>query len=100
MAGVINPICYRTWTEGVDANTLSTGAILCGYNCSNVPDDFCIITTMGTGDRVQFAISTQNSTTYVRSYSGTWKPWSRCDNFGYNTLADLATALKPLLELS
>lgn len=27
----------------------------------------------------------------------TWTPWIRLDNFGYNSLAELAAALKPLM---
>lgn len=35
---------------------------------------------------------------YVRLFNGTeWASWSRGDNFGYNTLEELAAALKPLL---
>ena len=35
---------------------------------------------------------------YVRLFNGTgWASWSRGDNFGYNTLAELAAALKPLM---
>lgn len=26
-----------------------------------------------------------------------WSEWTRCDNFGYNTLGELAAALKPLM---
>ena len=41
-----------------------------------------------------------NQAVMVRHYSsGEWTAWSRTDNFGYNTLDELAAALKPLLGL-
>ena len=51
----------------------------------------CINTTKPEGDRY-----------FVRRCiaDGTWTNWQRIDNFGYNSLAELATALKPLLGLS
>lgn len=47
---------------------------------------------------VQLA-SMANRTMYVRFKwnSTAWAPWQRIDNFGYNSLAELAAALKPLM---
>ena len=51
----------------------------------------------------QIFISSNHGELWVRGgyfNSKSYPPWYRAENFGYNTLADLATALKPLLGLS
>ena len=96
MAGVINPVCYLSW-KVIDADTLTTGVVYAATGSTNVPDDYCIITTYGTTDRVQIAVSRKTNATYSRvEIPGAWV---RTDNFGYNTLDELAAALKPKLGL-
>ena len=42
-----------------------------------------------------------NQAVMVRHYSsGEWTAWTRADNFGYNSLEEMANALKLLLGLS
>ena len=41
-----------------------------------------------------------SSKVYYRVFSSQWTSWMRIDNFGYNSLEDMANALKPLLGLS
>lgn len=57
----------------------------------------------GIGDAITQVLSLQEyekSYTYYRAYwDGAWRDWARLDNFGYNTLEELAAALKPLLGL-
>ena len=49
----------------------------------------------------QILSSVTDNTYYIRYRTDTyWGGWKRIDNFGYNSLAELATALKPLLGLS
>lgn len=48
----------------------------------------------------QTASRFDNNARYIRSLhpnTNKWTPWYRIDNFGYNTLEELAAALKPLL---
>lgn len=72
MAEVIRPITYSGW-KIVDANTLTTGAVYAGDNSTNVPAEYCMILTLGTGDRAQLAISRSNGKVYTRTaIPGEW----------------------------
>lgn len=74
MAEQINPICHREWNNGIDADTLVTGTIYCGNDCTNVPDKYCMIFTMGSGERAQIAISRDTGKVYVRVViPGSWR---------------------------
>lgn len=53
------------------------------------------------GYKIQTRSNDDGTVLEYRTKNGTsWSAWSRIDNFGYNSLAELATALKPLLGLS
>lgn len=49
---------------------------------------------------IQIITSNQGSVLFRSKRYGTWTSPTRIDNFGYNTLEELASALKPLLGLS
>lgn len=52
------------------------------------------------GSGYQLFFYADTTVVYYRHKWNRWSDWIRIDNFGYRTLADLATALKPLLGLS
>ena len=110
---------------GVMGNPLATKSnVVGGTNFNDVTDNgvYSIFDNegcngpMGTGIRVILSVVKTSIGTirqdvarwdakgvYTRSYhinTSSWQSWQRLDNFGYNTLDDLATALKPLLGLS
>lgn len=75
MAGLLgNPISSYGWTNGVDANNLTSGIIYTGNNCVNNPSDHCLIFTMGFGDRAQIAIPYGGDALFFRStVPGDWR---------------------------
>lgn len=82
MAGIINPLTYKGWSV-VDADKLKTGVVYAGDNSTNVPDQYCIIYTAGTGDRAQFAISRTSGKTYTRviipgNWNELWFSTNKC----------------------
>ena len=87
---------------GNDANYLTTtGDYLVSNVTANIPiEKWGTIKVSGNGfDLSQMFISINGGETFIRSKAnGTeFCSWQRIDNFGYNTLEELATALKPLL---
>ena len=103
MKGVIN----SDWVDNVDVNEIKTPKVFTTRgNATNTPNDsnwWIIEVTQGirhnTTVVVQKAVQFYNpSNYYVRTYSGDrWNDWMLCGNFGYNTLEELAAALKPLM---
>ena len=75
VAGLMgNLLTYTGWTNSVDADTLKTGAIYMGEGCINVPAQYCMILTLGTGDRTQIAISRATGRIFYRTaIPGGWK---------------------------
>ena len=78
-------------------------------NSSNSPDDskwwYVEVSNYVREDNryiSQKATGASSNIMYIRNKqsNGAWSFWARLDNFGYNSLAELATALKPLLGLS
>ena len=91
------------WAENVDADNVVVNAFVA--NCTNLPNGHTVgylevMWSQATTAKIQiFQPSNRNIERYVRySDGGTYTAWSRLDNFGYNTLAELAAALKPLMQ--
>ena len=83
-------------------NLLATGDFLVSDITENIPpiNKWGTIKVSGNGlDCSQLFISINGGEAFVRSKAnGTnFTAWSRIDNFGYNTLKELAAALKPLM---
>ena len=107
MAGVLgNPLGYKglVTISNIDS-TLSAGYyntnVTLTVGTSSVP----AYGTMLVLESNQYVTQTcyVSGKTFYRRYDKNMKAfdsWQVIDNFGYNTLADLATALKPLLGLS
>lgn len=88
-----------------DASTVKTsGDYIFASSASNIPvAKWGIMKVSGDGKDVSQTFNTIGTTeVYVRSTDseGGWTKWQRIDNFGYNSLEELTTALKPLLGLS
>ena len=110
MAGVLGFAKTKTWDEPTTDCNLALQQTI--YNVrdttSNLPDGFDQIGLLRVvtdyGKYVVHQILTDNlghCFCRVSNNSGkSWQSWQRLDNFGYNTLAELANALKPLLGLS
>ena len=75
-------------------------------NSSNSPDNskwwYVEVSNYVRGDNryiSQKATGANSNITYIRNKqsNGIWSSWARLDNFGCNTLEELAAVLKPLL---
>ena len=94
-------------TAAVDFNQIVTPGVYYfirgNYTHSNTPPESTggILRVYGGSSYSVQEYSNYGRTSYSRiKWGETWYDWQRIDNFGYNTLANLATALKPLLGLS
>lgn len=56
-----------------------------------------IVNQFVSGSGYQLFFYADTATVYYRHKWNRWSDWIRIDNFGYNTLEELAAALKPLL---
>ena len=93
------------YADGVDANTIDYSCYI--ENGINLPTGYTkgfiiVSVTAASGalvQRFQGGIGSDN-VEYIRSgtSSGSFTDWMRTDNFGYNTLDELAAALKPLMQ--
>ena len=95
MAGVINPVSYKSLAPGTDLNTsINAGIYKLSGGYSNAPfsQTWGWLDVRPTGDgrtsQMIYDLSGSKSGIYFReTYDGTWK---RIDNFGYNSLKELA----------
>lgn len=97
MAGVINPMIWLGQTEDLDSITKSGFGYFTG-----TPNGFFtnVQHPTASGYKIQTRSNDNGTVLEYRTKNGTsWSAWSRIDNFGYNTLEELAAALKPLLGL-
>ena len=112
MAGLMgNPVGSKGIIRDVDLNELINNGI---YTCYTSISDFQTnlhypaeqrywLVTVETDQTWKKQTATYlTGATFVRFKDGEydWSSWKRIDNFGHNTLAELAEALKPLLGLS
>lgn len=83
-----------------------TEAVMVGFNAesdpevSNHPCEVGTLIVFPSSNKkygVVQVVTSNTGQTYARSRWGSWAPWQRLDNFGYNTLEELAAALKPLM---
>lgn len=108
VAGVIGSYNYKGFYDSNLDNLKVQGFYNLTENVTNVPSEysgyknasFVLVFMYSDTQGQQTFLGRQGSVFHRTLYNGNWSAWSRIDNFGYNTLADLATALKPLLELS
>ena len=106
MAGVMgNPLVFKSVLPSNNADEIKeNGWYECLNMVENMPEVWCylFVYKMSTYNFIiQHAINNESGGYYFRKcYGGTWQPWQRIDNFGYNSLEELASALKPLLGLS
>ena len=109
MADVLgNPIGYKSQANTDLNETTQVGVYrLAGTSYTNSPSSILygilMVLRDSTSYGVQICFNNYKGETYVRGFvfaDGTFYDWIRIDNFGYNTLSDLANALKPLLGLS
>jgi hypothetical protein len=83
-----------------DCNDLGPGVVY-AIAATHAPTNYCYILTLGgsSNDRVQYAAKIGESYMWVRNKSnGIWSDWVRCDNFGCNSLSDLASALGGIVK--
>ena len=111
MAGVLgNPVGTRTSSiSDTSYNDVIQNGIYTIYNQDGLDGPVkesirlhLVVERAGDGIISQTASRFDNNACYVRSLhpnTNKWTPWYRIDNFGYNTLEELAAALKPLLGL-
>lgn len=101
-------LAYRDGTVYSDANDIVKPGIyrINGYLAKNIPDSygllsvFCSIST-GNETVTQLFVNSNNAV-FSRckwTLASAWSDWSRIDNFGYNTLADLSSAVAGLFQL-
>ena len=106
MAGVIG---YGFKYRGVitDANSATEAGIYkVDRNGSNVPSEVASVanyitvepTDVGYFQTLRPYDNSKNSAYYRHIYGSTFGEWQRLDNFGYNTLADLATGVTGLIN--
>lgn len=67
---------------------------------STVPlSDWGTVISYRDGMVQEFHPTNNHSMMFIRVRLSTgWRPWQRLDNFGCNTLEELASALKPLMQ--
>lgn len=96
-----NPLAYHPRLKmGDDLNNVKSGMYYTGgmenpKNCPAVYNN-CIIqyNNSFSGGRSQILFSTDARQTFVRTFNSVeWAPWTRIDNFGYNTLAELSSGV-------
>ena len=68
---------YKSYTNNVDANTLTEGIIHCSTG-TNLPGSYCGILTMAnSGDGIQIALVILGNKLYTRTKSGgIWSAWA------------------------
>lgn len=102
MSGLMgNPLGYQPrLTAADDLNNVKSGMYYTGgtENPKNCPDVYnnCIIqyNNSFSGGRSQILFSTDARQTFVRTFNSVeWAPWTRIDNFGYNSLAELSSGV-------
>lgn len=91
----------------VDVDTVLTEgkwSFVSGQNY-NLPIDYGVLHCLEVGGGYPFMQIVYPRASYegfwLRTYSQEsrkWNNWRRLDNFGYNTLEELAAALKPLIQ--
>ena len=100
VAGKIGSYKYNGNLTDADTAT-ETGVYRIYGKINNAPLSYGVLSVDNTGTYIQQIASASgidNPTVYLRTRnSDTWSAWQRIDNFGYNTLEDLAAALKPLM---
>ena len=100
VAGMIGS--YKNNGVLTDADTATETGVYRIYgkvNCA--PLSYGVLSVDNTGTYIQQIASASgvgNPPVYLRTRnSDSWSAWQRIDNFGCNTLEELAAALKPLL---
>ena len=93
-----------SFASDVDADNVVANTFVA--SCTNLPKGHTVgflevMWSPATSAKFQiFQPTNRNTERYMRySDGGTYTAWSRLDNFGCNTLEELASALKPLLGL-
>ena len=105
MAGLLgNPIGGKGEYKGSADELNVSGVYACEGEVTNIPsiNGYLIHynTMRNSMPCSQRYIDWKTNETWVRAKSNSgWSPWQRLDNFGYNTLEELASALKPILGL-
>ena len=91
-----------SFASDVDADNVVANTFV--SNCTNLPNGHTagyleVMWSQATSGKFQIFQPTNRKIERYMRYSdgGSYTAWSRLDNFGYNTLEELATALKPLL---
>ena len=97
MAGLMgNPIAYKGTINMAQADSLTDTGIyfINGTSSSNaLTNDGTLVMFKGHNYTQTFYSSSNPIAAYIRRRVGTtgdWTPWQRIDNFGYNSLAELA----------
>ena len=93
---------YKNNGDLTDADTATeTGVYRIYGKVNSAPLSYGVLSVDNTGTYIQQIASTSGVDkpfVYLRSRNReSWSDWSRIDNFGYDTLEDLAAALKPLM---
>ena len=109
VAGFLPIVKNTTLTSGDFNEIIDNGTYIMGVATSNFKNAPAVSSLEGIlfvkvsfqEHLMQLYADIQGGTYHFRScYGNYWRPWQRIDNFGYNSLEELASALKPLLGLS
>ena len=90
-----NPLVFKSVLPSNNADEIKeSGWYECLNMVENMPEDWCylFVYKMSTYNFIiQHAINNESGGYYFRKcYAGSWIPWQRIDNFGCNSLAELA----------
>lgn len=99
------PFMYKNQSDNDLNKMLNEGYYrLAGSSYTNSPSSSMYGLLMVIRDNqsygTQICFNSYKGETYIRGFAyndGTFYEWQRIDNFGYNTLEELAAALKPLM---
>ena len=105
VAGVIGSYNYKGFYDSNLDNLKEQGFYNLTESVTNIPSEYSgyknasfVLVFMYSGTQGQQTFLGRQGAVFHRTlYNGTWTAWSRIDNFGYNTLEELAAALKPLM---
>ena len=104
MAGVLGrPMGYKSEITPSDYdNTIESGYYpVRGTSSGNVKNDYgLLVIYKGFSDnivQIKYSLNMFSGVIKRVKLASGWSDWFRIDNFGYNSLAELAAALKPLM---
>lgn len=96
---------WRLNSEGVanlDLNDTRNYSVVYFSGCLNGPSGIyqgmCMTFAYGTAYKLQYVVA-GGQVVYIRAYVNGWSEWRRADNFGYNTLAELASGVAESLNV-